>query len=126
MRSFHPISLAAAILVSMSCAGGHAQSTKPPDQPLVLRDPTPRPPDLEKQYSTDPVEQARQEQLATIRAAQIRQQVVAATDKLIQLTQSLETEVAKRQQGATMTPQVVEAEQIEKLAKTVKDRTKAQ
>lgn len=126
MRSFHPISLVAAILVSMSCAVVHAQSTKPPPQQLNLHDPTPRPPDLEKQYSTDPAEQARQQQQAAIKVAQIRQQVIFATDKLIQLTQDLETGIAKRQNGTAMTPQVVEAEQIEKLAKSVKEKTRAQ
>src|SRR5262249_49918424 len=107
-------------------AGATAQATKPAQQPLYLPDPTPRPPDLEKKYETDPAELARQQQLAAMKTAQIRQQVVIATDKLLLLTQELKADVEKREHGAAMTPQVVKVEQIEKLAKTVKDKTKAQ
>lgn len=132
MKSLNPILCPARhilillIMVSICGADAVAQSTKPPPQQLNLPDPTPRPPDLERKYSTDPVEAARQQQQAALKAAQIRQQVVAATDKLVSLTQELEADVEKREHGTAMTPQVVKVEQIEKLAKTVKDRTKAQ
>lgn len=132
MQSLHPMLragsmiLSAVILVIGECGGAAAQSTKPPPQQLNLHDPTPRPPDLEQKYSTDPAEAARQEQLAAVKAAQIRQQVISATDKLLQLTQELQAGVAGHEKDTPMTPQVVEAEQIEKLAKTVKEKTKAQ
>jgi hypothetical protein len=121
-----PILLTSLMTISMCDAGAVGQATKPPTPPLNLPDPTPRPPDLERKYSTDPAEAARQQQQAALKAAQIRQQVMTATDKLVSLTQELEADVAKREHGTAMTPQVVKVEQIEKLAKTVKDRTKAQ
>ena len=132
MQSLNPKSclirkiLVSLIVIFICDAGATAQATKPAQQPLYLPDPTPRPPDLEKKYETDPAEVARQKQLATIKAAQLRQQVVIATDKLLVLTQELEADVEKREHGAAMTPQVVKVEQIEKLAKTVKDKAKAQ
>lgn len=132
MQSLNPILrlarnlLAALIVVPMYGTGAAAQSTKPPTPPLNLPDPTPRPPDLEKKYETDSPELARQQQLAALKAAQIRQQVIVATDKLLLLTQELEADVGKHENGTAMTPQIVKAEQIEKLAKTVKERTKAQ
>src|SRR5215475_445601 len=122
MQSLNPtlrlvrILLTALMTTSICDAGAVGQSTKPPPPQLNLPDPTPRPPDLERKYSTDPVEAARQQQLAAIKAAQIRQQVVAATDKLVSLAQELEADVKKREHGAAMTPQVVKVEQIEKLA----------
>jgi hypothetical protein len=118
--------LTALMMVSVYCGGAVAQASKPPVQPLNLPDPTPRPPDLERQYGGDPSELARQQQLAALKAAQLRQQVVIATDKLLLLAQELETGVKKRENGAAMTPQMIKAEQIEKLAKTVKERTKSQ
>ncbi len=132
MQSLDPILriarnlLVSLIVVPIYGAGAAAQSTKPPTPPLNLPDPTPRPPDLEKKYGTDSPDLARQQQLAALKAAQIRQQVLTATDKLVLLTQELEADVEKREHGTAMTPQVVKAEQIEKLAKTVKERTKAQ
>jgi hypothetical protein len=132
MQSLNPILriprkiLAALIVILMYCAGAAAQASKPPQQPLYLPDPTPRPPDLEKKYETDSSDLARQQQLAALKIAQIRQQVIVATDKLLLLTQELEADVSKHENGVSMTPQVVKVEQIEKLAKTVKERTKAQ
>jgi hypothetical protein len=132
MQSLNPILriprkiLAALIVILMYCAGAAAQASKSPQQPLYLPDPTPRPPDLEKKYETDSPDLARQQHLAALKAAEIREQVIVATDKLLLLTQELEADVSKHENGVSMTPQVVKVEQIEKLAKTVKERTKAQ
>jgi hypothetical protein len=133
MPNLHPVlrtgrkalaTLLVAFIFSV-CSLAQTQSQKPPQQ-LNLPDPTPRPPDLERQYGSDPVELARQQQLAALKIAQLRQQVIQATDKLLQLAQELETDVKKRENGTTMMPQVIKAEQIEKLAKSVKERTKLQ
>jgi hypothetical protein len=118
--------LAALIVVFIDCGGMAAQASKPPQQPLNLPDPTPRPPDLERQYGTDSAELARQQQQAALRVAQLRLQVMVATDKLLLLAQELTADIQKRESGSAMTPLVIKAEQIEKLAKTVKERTKAQ
>lgn len=114
------------ILACICCGNALGQATKPAQQPLYLPDPTPRPPDLEKKYDTNSQDLALQQRLAQLRAAQIRQQVVAATDKLLLLTEQLKSDVEKREVPGAMTPQVVKAEQIEKLAKAVKEKTQAQ
>lgn len=120
-----PRIVCAALAIALCAVSGNAlaQSTKPAQQPLYLPDPTPRPPDLEKQYGTDPAEIARQQKLALMRAAQNRQQILAATDKLLSLTAELKTDVAKRDGTGAMTSQATEAQQIEKLAKTIKEKT---
>jgi hypothetical protein len=114
------------VAICLKCDSASAQATKPAQQPLYLPDPTPRPPDLERQYGSDPAELARQEQLTALRAAQLRLQVVQATDKLLQLAQELKAEVNQHENGTLMTLQITKAEQIEKLAKSVKEKTKAQ
>jgi hypothetical protein len=130
--SLHPILraiykiLAALIVAFTYCGGASAQATKPPQQPLNLPNPTPRPPDLEQKYGTNSAELAHQQQLAALKVAQLRQQLIVTADKLLQLTQELENDVGKRENGAPMTPQAVKAGQIEKLAKTVKEKTKLQ
>src|ERR1700756_357011 len=88
-----------AVILFCVCAGnanGQVTSQKPPQQ-LNLPDPAPKPPDLEREYGGDPAEFVRRQQLAALRAAQIRQQVVEATDKLLQLAQDLEADVQKRE-----------------------------
>jgi hypothetical protein len=93
---------------------------------LTLKDPTPRPPDLKKQYESDPADRARQQQAAMLRNAQIMEQVAKSTDKLCQLAQELRDEVAN---GAKDTPggvNAAKAAQIEKLAKGVREKMQMQ
>lgn len=95
-------------------------------QQIYLPDPTPRPPDLQRQYGDDPVARARQQQMALIKKAQRRQEVLAATDRLVLLAAELRDEAAKHEAGRSMRTNAGKAEQIEKLAKTVKEDTKLQ
>ena len=92
----------------------------------MLKDPTPRPPDLEKVYSTDPAEQARLQQAATLRNAQIREQVVKATDKLCQLAHELRDDVTRGGKDTPSSLNAAKAAQIEKLAKSVKEKMQMQ
>jgi glucose-6-phosphate-specific signal transduction histidine kinase len=95
--------------------------------PLVLKDPTPRPPDLEKEYGAGADNQARQKQAAALlRNAQIREQVVKATDKLRQLAQELHDDVAKSTTDIYTAQNAGKAAQIQKLAKTIKEKTQMQ
>lgn len=96
-------------------------------QTIVLKDPTPRPPDLEKEYGSGAVDQAKQKQAAALlRNAQIRDQVVNATNKLVQLTQELNADVVKNTTDTYPAKSVSKAAQIEKLAKGIKEKTQTQ
>lgn len=95
-------------------------------QQIYLPDPTPRPPDLQREYGDDPVARARQQQIALLKKAQRRQEVLAATDRLILLAAELRNEAAQHEAGRSMKANAAKAEQIEKLAKTVKEDTKLQ
>jgi hypothetical protein len=107
------------------CAVGQPE---PPQvqQQIYLPDPTPRPPDLQRQYGDDPVSRARQQQIVLIRKAQQRQDVITATDRLILLAAELRDETAKHEAGSSMRARAVKAEEIEKLAKKVKEDSKLQ
>lgn len=107
-------------------ASGSQSQPGPTQQTLTLKDPTPRPPDLQKQYGTDPATQARQQQAALVRNAQIREQVVKATEKLCLLAQQLRDDVTKGSKDAPASLNAAKAAQIEKLAKSVKEKTQMQ
>src|SRR5215470_603311 len=133
MKSLNPafhasyrIFIVVAVMLTTHCETAISQATKPAQQPLYLPDPTPRPPDLERQYGGDPAALARQQELAALRSAQLRQQVIVATDKLLTLTQQLKADMEKREAAVPMVSQAGKVEQIEKLAKTVKEKTKWQ
>lgn len=123
-----PRVLAAGVLFCVVGVASVSQSQQqaPTQQNLTLKDPTPRPPDLQKQYGTDPAEQARLQQAALVRNAQIREQVVKATEKLCLLAQQLRDEVAKGSKDAPASLNAAKAAQIEKLAKSVKEKMQMQ
>lgn len=115
----------AAIAILCAVPSIASAQSGPSQRPIYLPDPTPRPPDLEREYSDDPVTRAKQQQAALLRTAQRRQQVVLATDKLLQLAQELKEDLAKHDEIPTMIPDATKAEQIEKLAKTIKENVRA-
>src|SRR5260370_4592291 len=74
-----------------------------PSQHINLPDPTPRPPDLQRQYGDDPAQRAREEQAAKLRKAMMREQVLTETNELSVLAQELKEEVDKRDKAASFT-----------------------
>src|SRR5882757_2170782 len=88
-----------ATIVGFRAIGTAQQHT----QSIYLPDPTPRPPDLQREYGRDDrLERAKQEQAAKLRNALKIQQVVSATNALTVLAQELKTEVDKHNSGAPM------------------------
>ncbi|MBB5345974.1 hypothetical protein [Tunturibacter empetritectus] len=96
------------------------------NQQIYLPNPTPRDPDLHDKYKEDPLEKVRQQQAAQLRKAQVRQQVAAATDRLVRLAQQLKDEMEKGDKGSPLSVSAQKAAEIEKLAKTVKNSMKSQ
>jgi hypothetical protein len=121
-----PRIMVAVIAVSAFPWHGLAQSSQTSQQPPDLGDPTPRPIDLHKLYNVDPVERARQQQLMLVKKAQLKQQVSSATDRLVTLAQELQSEVAKHDNDSSVALDANKAHEIEKLAKSVKDKMQSQ
>ncbi len=67
-----------------------------------------------------------QEEAAKQRNLDRQKRLVADTDKLLQLAQELKTEVDKSNKDTLSVTVVKKAEEIEKLAKSVKERMKAE
>ena len=114
---------AAAFLCASTLLAIAQQQPGPAPQHLELKDPTPRPPDLKKQYEDDPASQAKQQQAAILKNAQLREKVAKDTDKLCQLAQELRDDVAKEPQTSR---NAAKAAQIEKLAKSVREKMQMQ
>ena len=113
-------------LLCTFCLTTASRSQQATQQNIMLKDPTPRPPDLEKVYSNDPAERAREQQAATLRNGQIREQVLKDTAKLCQLAQELRDEVAGSSKQSPPSIDAAKAAQIEKLAKSVKQKMQMQ
>ncbi len=102
-----------------------AQSTKPPTQPLSLPDPTPREVDPHLVFGQPPVS-AVQQQRALQRSRLFHQQLVSTSDEIALLARQLEERVRSSDGSGPGPPSVMAAQQIEKLAKQMKDKLKAQ
>jgi len=124
--SIRPALTAGALLCVFGVASVSQTQQAPTQQTLTLKDPTPRPPDLQKQYGGDPADQARQQQAALVRNALIREQVVKTTDKLCLLAEQLRDDVAKGSKDTPAGLNAAKAAQIEKLAKNVKEKMQMQ
>ncbi len=125
-RSLPKIAVAAgAICILSAPASASAQSgSTTTSQNITLKDPTPRPPDLQRQYADNPVARAKQQQAALAQSELRRQQVLAAMNKLVLLTQELKDEMAKNAAAST-NPDSIKAQEIEKLARQVRKEMKS-
>ncbi len=72
--------------------------------------------------STDPNERRREEKLENRRNVDRQQRLVSDTDKLLVLAKELKEEVAKSNKDTLAIDVVKKASEIEKLAKSVKER----
>lgn len=114
------------VLLCAFCAASLPQQQGPTQQSIQLKDPTPRPPDLEKIYGSGQPDQAKQQEAAALKSAQVRQQVVEATNKLYLLAQQLHDDVASTGKDPRTSLNAAKAAQIEKLAKSVREKTRMQ
>lgn len=125
-RSLLEILAATALLCIFSLQANAQSSGSATSQNITLTDPTPRPPDLQRQYADDPVARALQQQAALAQRQLRHQEVLAATNKLVVLAQELKDEMAKNGMSASTNPDSIKAQEIERLAKHLKKEMKSQ
>jgi hypothetical protein len=114
----------AILLAAPGLAPVYAQTNRTSQQ-LVLVDPTPRERDPHAVFGDNQTDRANQQDAASLQRAQRRDQVVAETDQLLLLAQQLRDSIAKSSSGPAV-PDIMTAQKIEKLAKSVKDQMKMQ
>jgi type VI protein secretion system component VasF len=116
-----------ALLLAVSWTGLHSLSasqvqSQSPQLPPVQ--PAPPPIFGEPPSPSDPMERQRQEKLAKARNVDRQKQLVQDTNKLLSLAKELKDEVDKSNSDTLSLDVVKKASEIEKLAKSVKDRMK--
>ena len=102
-----------------SRSGLHAVSAAQIQQPAL---PPLQPPFGNPTEPNDPMERQREEKLQKARNADRQKQLVQDTDKLLALAKELKEEVGKSNADTLSVDVVKKAGEIEKLAKSVKDR----
>ena len=108
----------ASFLILCGTPGASAQQTMPtPPQPSF-----PEMRGSQSPAAPDPLMGHMAEQMALARNAQRQKQIVSESAHLLDLAQKLNTDVAKSSKNELSVSVVKEAEQIEKLAKSIKDK----
>ena len=123
MSAVRRILAVAAVVCGFGLVAAAQDSTH---QQIYLPDPTPRPPDLQRRYGDDPLARAELQQALLLKKAQLRLQVHTDVDKLVVLAQQLQTETAAHEKDGTGRLNSAKAGEIEKLAKSVKEKMKSQ
>ena len=117
------------VCCALNSVNGPPASPQSGQQPVPL--PTiPRPARVpfgsDDDSSTDPSIRHAEQQAAKRRNLDRQKQMVADTNKLLQLAQELKQEVDKKDKDALSLATAKKAEEIEKLARSVRDKMKAQ
>ena len=115
------------LLLAVCWTGVHTLSAaqNPAPQNPAIPNVSPLPPPFGTPgESGDPIERQRQEKLAKARNSDRQKQLVQDTNKLLALAKELKADVDKSNSDTLSLDVVKKAAEIEKLAKSVKDRMK--
>jgi hypothetical protein len=115
---------AGVLLVAGSSAGSQTPDTGQMQQPPTMQSPPfgTSPPFGESPNPGDPMQRQRQEKLEKARNVDRQKQLEKDTDKLLSLAKELKEDVGKSNADTLSVDVVKKAAEIEKLAKSVKDR----
>ena len=113
------VGAAAVLLIVGSLGGSQISETGQMQQVPTMQ---PRPPFGEPSNPADPMERQRQQKMEKARNLDRQKQLEKDTDKLLALAKELKEEVGKSNADTLSVDVVKKAAEIEKLAKSVKDR----
>ena len=91
---------------------------------IELSNPTPRQPDLKQVYGDTPEEQKKQQELSLQGQLNARD-IWLESNQILLLAQQLQQDVLSRGESTSMQANAAKAAQIEKLAKTMREKMKA-
>jgi hypothetical protein len=104
------------------CTGVAFGQNQNPTQ-VILPNPTPRQPDLEKEYGNSPTDQRKQEALSL--KSQLRaREIWLESNQILLLAQQLQQEVASGKESRSMAANASKVARIEKLAQSVQEKMK--
>lgn len=120
MRLFNAplrVLMALLLITTFSAAHGQMQTPTPPTAPTGVPGVNP-----EASPDGDPMTRKMSTEMVVKRNIQRQQEIVADTNKLLQLAQQLNADVSKSNKDMLSVSVVKEADEIEKLAKSVKEK----
>lgn len=127
-RKAHTIVVGVAVLIGVGWFAPTALAQGGPEsQVVILPNPTPRPADPHDVFRDDPALRARQQQAIALKRAKLHAQMVSDTKDILLLAQQIRDHHVNQTAAGTATgSDLVGAQQIEKLAKQVKENANVQ
>ncbi len=113
-----------ALLIGSGTAS--AQNPNPPASHVVIPNPTPRPADVKQEFSVDPAEVRKKQEAQLLRNQLRAREVWLEANQILFLAQQLQDEMLRGEKGASMASNAAKAGDIEKLAKSVREKLKVQ
>ena len=113
-----------ALLIGSGTAS--AQNPNPPASHVVIPNPTPRPTDVKQEFSVDPAEVRKKQEAQLLRNQLRAREVWLEANQILFLAQQLQDEMLRGEKGASMASNAAKAGDIEKLAKSVREKLKVQ
>jgi len=106
------------------CAGAaFGQNQNPPSSHVIIPNPTPREPDLEKIYGDNFTDQKKQQALSL--QSQLRaREIWLESNQILLLAQQLQQEVVSGKESRSMAANASKVAKIEKLAQSVQEKMK--
>jgi hypothetical protein len=112
------------ILYTLILCAGTAFGQNPPQHEVVIPNPTPREPDLEKVYGDNPADQKKQEALS-LQGQLSGREIWLESNQILLLAQQLQEEIVSGKKSASMSASAAKVGKIEKLAQSVQEKMKA-
>jgi hypothetical protein len=115
------------ILCTLTLCAGTAigQNPNPPSSHVIIPNPTPRQPDLEKIYGDNSNDQKKHEMLSI--QSQLRaREIWLESNQILLLAQQLQEGIVAGKKSASMAANAAKVGQIEKLAQSVQQKMKVQ
>jgi hypothetical protein len=111
------------ILCTLVLCAGAAVGQNPPQHQVIIPNPTPRQPDLEKVYDDNPTDKKNQEALSIQNQLRARE-IWLESNQILLLAQQLQQEILSDKKSTSMTANAAKAGKIEKLAQSVQEKMK--
>jgi hypothetical protein len=106
------------------CAGAAlGQNPNPPSSHVIIPNPTPRQPDLEKIYGDNQTDQKKEETLSLQNQLRARE-IWLESNQILLLAQQLQQEILSAKKTTSMAANAAKAGKIEKLAQSVQGKMK--
>jgi hypothetical protein len=106
-------------MTAIAAFGTVAAAQGDKSQVVMLPDPTPRQPDLERKYSQPTVSATAADHAALVLNEQRQALIIRASNQLATLAAALNDGILKHEKGTSLAPEMQVADLIEKLAKNV-------